>query len=175
MSDHDPTDVDRLLGALRGPPPPALPPELPNERPAWQWPGLAMAAAVLIAFGAATLSPSRDPRVTRGGGSSGPEVELRVVIDDGGRAQRVRRSQSYPIGQQVFFGVAADPGAGVSLWVDGPEGRETVTRVEAGPTLETLNRAFLLDQAGTWTFTLAAAPVGVCPPQSCSQVTVRVR
>ncbi len=175
MTDHDATDVDRILGAMRGPDPPALPPALPTERQLGRRSSLAMAAALVLAMGAAALSASRDPQVTRGTGSVGPGVALRVVIDDGGRAERIRRSQTYPVGQQIFFGVAADRTVGVSLWVDGPSGREVVTRVDAGPTLQTLSTAYLLDQAGTWTFTLAAAPVGICPPDSCDQVTVKVR
>jgi hypothetical protein len=102
-------------------------------------------------------------------------VALRVVVDSGGRAERVRRTQIYPLGQQVFFGVRADPVASVSLWVDGPSGREVVARVDAGPDLTTLPTAYLLDQSGIWTFTLSAAAVGVCPPDSCDTVTIKIR
>jgi hypothetical protein len=175
LGDSDPGDVDRILGALRGPDPPAAPPALPDERPLWRRPASALAAAVLLAVGVGTLAGPRDPVRTRGVGNTEPQVELRVVVDDGGRAERVRRTQDYPVGQQVFFGVSAEPQTAVSLWVDGPTGREVVTRVDAGPSLQTLPTAYVLDQAGTWTFRLAAAPVGVCPPESCDQVMVTVR
>ncbi len=176
MTQHDdPTDVDRILGALRGPEPPSAPPVLPDEQAWWRRPQVALAAAVLLAVGAWSLAAPRDPPQTRGVGGPVPTVELRVVVDDDGRAVRVNRRQAYPVGQRVFFGVKAEPLSGVSLWVDGPGGRDVITRVDAGPEVETLDVAYQLDQPGEWTFRLAAAPAGVCPEESCDVVTVTAR
>ena len=174
MTDHDPTDVDRILGALRGPDPPEAPPVLPAESTWWSYRGWALAAALMLTVVAGGVLSGPEGPTARGVGAGAPEVDLRVVVDDGGRATRIRRGRAYPLGQQVFFGVGAEPEAEVSLWVDGPTGRQVVTRVQAGPEVQTLPMSFLLDAAGTWSFYLAAAPVGVCPPGSCDSVEVRV-
>ncbi len=174
MTDHDLSDVDRILGALRGPDPPEAPPALPVETSLWSYRGWALAAAVMLTVVAGGLLSGPESPTARGVGAGAPEVDLRVVVDDGGRATRIRRGQAYPLGQQVFFGVGAGATAELSLWVDGPTGRQVVTRTEAGPEVRTLPMSFLLDAAGTWTFYLAAAPVGVCPPESCDAVEVRV-
>ncbi|GEM_PF-5317375 len=177
MTDRDPTDVDRILGALRGPAPPDAPPALPDERPLWRRPVLALAAAVLLGIGIGTLgNPEPEPLATRGATAAAPTaVELRVVVDADGTAQRINRTTAYPVGQLVFFGIAAEPQADVTLWVKGPSGSESLAKLATGPTLHTLPTAFALDQPGAWTFHLTTGNLGQCPPESCDRVTVTVR
>lgn len=67
-------DVDRLLQAMQGPPPPSAPPELPQEPDQAGGHGLvpwALAAAVVLGVGVLSLAPDK-PWSTRGANEGAP-------------------------------------------------------------------------------------------------------
>jgi len=176
---HDPID---WIEHLKGPDPPAAAPAwdapMPS-RPRWGMVGL---AGTGLAIAAATLLwvavPSQDGTRLRGA-AGGVDIDLRVVTlsDDG--AQRLREGEVYVEGQQLAFRVAATPAGPVSLWVEGPAGRQDLGTHERGPTPEDVVTpegllTFTLDRPGAWAIHASSSGLGSCPPDACASRTVDV-
>ena len=160
-------DVDELLRALEGPEAPTVAPAWPREEPIRRriWPyaaaGLAMAAAILLA-----VTIPHPTQATRG--IEGPAtVDLRMVASRGGEAVRVTDTP-YGKGERVYFRLATSRQAQVALWVDGPNGRETVGSFAATPTpVDAADAAglvaYVFDVPGTYVFSASTHGVGQCP------------
>lgn len=119
-------DVDDLIRALE---PPAAPDRPPRPAPAWpRWVALA-AAALLVGW---WLIPAPGP-APRGIGASVVALDLRMVVVRGGVAVRVGAGQSLARGEQVLFRVSSDPPGAVRVWVEGPEGTQSIAEIDAGP------------------------------------------
>jgi hypothetical protein len=171
-------DLDQLIRDLKGAPPPAKAPEAQARRP---WPLLALAATLLVAVAGGlswTLAP--EPYVALRGGSGEVQIDLRMVVERGGRTLRVSREGACFIGEQVFFRLASSPGAEVALWVDGPDGRERIAELMATPEPRDLESeqgmvSFEFERAGSHSFYLAPSWDDDCTSRACEMLTVEVR
>jgi hypothetical protein len=168
-------EVDRLISLLQGPVAPISPPDVRGieRRRRWRWaigatvPLLAAAAALLWLGGPGTGQTQR-------GTGDPPQVELRLVMSDGHQARRLHRET----GERAYFRVAASEPAEVSLWVEGPRGRERIARVQADVEPQELRQGagylvYEFDTPGHYVF---SASVGErCAPPSCDQVVLEIR
>lgn len=164
-------DIDALVGALRAaaPPPPAPPWPTPRRRAPIVLAALALAAVVL----AARWTGSRDrpglvPRGIDGGEASG--LDLRMVVVRDGAAERVDPGDRANRGEEVLFRVQADRDTEARLWVDGPEGEQTIAVVRVGPMARDVADeqgliGYRLERAGSYSFHLSprASACDDCP------------
>jgi len=195
MSDERrPRDVDELLQALQTPPAPREAPawdaeevrndepvRLPATRTRWPWLAAPLAAAAAVLF-AVIIAIQRDDApdgvLLRGDAGAPPvTVELRLVVDENGRARRVDRGDRLVKGQRVFFRVSASAEATVWVWVDGPEGVQAIDEFLA--TTEPMDLrsedgliAYELEQSGRYVFAASTGGGRHCESPSCTQIPV---
>jgi hypothetical protein len=173
-------DVDTLLRALDGP---------RSEAPAPDWAALragdrartrtrVLVALAAVAALAIVVTARPETAVGLRGATGIPTVDLRMVADRGDGAVRLTEGGIYHVGDRVFFRLAASPGARVSLWVDGPLGRETIADVDAGAAPEDVRSgdglvAYAFDAPGRYAFVAGAAGDPDCV--GCARHVVEVR
>jgi hypothetical protein len=171
-------DLDTLLRDLRGAPPPR---EAPRITRRGRWAPIALAAGVLVAAGGgAAWMLGQGPYVGLRGAAGETQLDLRMVMERGGRTQRVSRDGICNIGEQVFFRVAANPSTEVSLWVEGPNGREVIAEIHASPEPIDLQTgrgmvSWEFERAGRHTFVLAPIGDEDCLAAACQELSVEVR
>jgi len=171
------SDLDQLIRDLRGAPPPRQAPTAPAPR---RWAPVALAAAVLLAIGGgATVLLADRPYMGLRGAPADARLDLRMVVERGGRTLRVSRDGTCNIGEQVFFRVAANPSTEVALWVEGPEGKEDIAQTHASPEPSDLESgrgmvSFEFERSGRYTFILASPGDEGCVSTSCQELTVEV-
>ncbi len=200
MSDERrPRDVDELLHALQTPPAPAEAPAWPDEdeeeadevvplRPddaQVPWPVLVAAFAVAAVAVFAVLYSLPEPGAPGGVTLRGDEgvaavtVDLRLVVERDGTAQRVERGVPLSKGEIVHFRVAASEAVEVQVRVDGPEGAQTITEVRSGPELTDLRGeegliGYRLERTGRYVFTATAGETDACEAPACVEFPVEV-
>lgn len=170
-------DLDLLLRDLEGAPPPDRAPRLPVRIHPAQ---LALAAVALLSVGAAGFWLLDAPYRAERGGPVHASVDLRMAVDRDGMTYRVSRDGVCYTGEQVFFRVAAYPASVVSLWVEGPLGKEDITRQVASPAPTDLETdagmlTYEFERTGTYTFVLAPAGMESCSSGDCEKLTLEVR
>lgn len=182
MSEHDQQrDIERLLGRLQGPEPEARPAPVPEAWPASRSVILAAAAALLVAVGGlAGWQGHEHYATTRGVEDAAVSLDLRMVVERDGQAIRVHSGAEYSVGERAFFRIAASRQADVTLWVEGPDGRQQVGHFAASPELQDLSHgdgllAWEFDQPGAYVFVLAEGEVDDCEPELCPRVSLEVR
>jgi hypothetical protein len=171
-------DLDQLIRDLRGAPPPRQAPQVTKSR---RWAPVALAATALLAVGAGAAWMLADgPYVGLRGAEGTTDLDLRMVVERGGRTLRVSRDGTCNIGEQVFFRVAANPRTELTLWVEGPLGKEEIARTFASPEPTDLESghgmvSFEFERPGWHTFVLAPAGEEDCTVTVCQELSLEVR
>ena len=150
-------DLDEMLRGLHAPAPPV---RAPRPRPVWRVGVLALAAVLLLSLGIG-LSREDSGLLLRGAPPiAAPSLDLRMAVERGGSALRVSEGGTYRVGERVFFRVSAQLPTDALLFVEGPSGRERITRLQAGPQAEDVSSdhglmAYTFDQPGHYVFGLS--------------------
>jgi len=170
-------DLDLLLRDLRGAPPPERAPKLPARTRPVQ---LSLAALALLGVGAAGFWLLDHPYRAERGGSVHARVDLRMAVERDGMTYRVSRDGVCYVGEQVFFRVASHPAGEVILWIEGPLGKENVTRQLASPAPTDIETeagmlTYEFESTGMYTFVLAPAGTESCSSDRCEMQTLEVR
>ncbi|MEL6346314.1 MAG: hypothetical protein AAFV53_24600 [Myxococcota bacterium] len=154
---------------------------------AWVWPALsvvAVAAAALL-----FILPGADSSSVRlrdlGGSATAPEqlgaVDLRIVVDRSGVIQRLEPGQPARLGDRIFFRVSASGERPVTVLVDGPEGRQTLSTFQMdGASFRDVPLGddllvWRFDRRGQYRFTASIDDAGRCAPGRCDQQVIDVR
>lgn len=147
------------------------------------WPVMLLAATALLAvlvtrpdgstIGLRGISPPGAPEQATG-------VQLRLALDQSGTLSMLSRGQRVSVGDRLFFRVTTQDAAEVTLWLEGPGGREVLSRFSATapgafdvPSGDGL-QAWRFDQPGIYRF-YASSQGEACEPATCSSRTVEVR
>jgi hypothetical protein len=143
---------------------------------------VAMAAAAMWVVGVGL--PVEDAQIgLRGAQSAAPvHLDLFVVPDGGTESERFVQTQSYHLGDTVFFRVSADQPSDVSVWVDGPEGFGELGAQPVGAKPVNLGEKgqatwYRFEGQGRYVFMASSAPPradGVCDAPGCVSREVEV-
>lgn len=156
----DDESLDAMIRGLELPPPPARAPRPTPQR--WGLPvALALAAAVLLAVGAASLGDRDHARLRGTPTEAAPVLDLRMAVERASTTMRVTDGGRYHLGERVFFRVSANQSTSAVLWVEGPDGRQIIERLQVGPKVEDVGDAhglvsYVFDRAGRYTFGLSS-------------------
>ncbi len=178
-------ELDALVGALRlrGAPPAAAPPwepEVVRRRPAgrrtvaWSGGGVWGAAAVAVL----TLQPPEVAPVREDGrrGASAPETaeaRLWLSVERDGERVRIASGEQVASGERIFFRVGSSAAATLHVWAEGPEGYARVVELSSeGPPQNVPELAYVLAEAGTYTFVASVEGWQQCTPPSCVRFEV---
>lgn len=156
----DDESLDAMIRGLELPPPRARAPR-PAPRRFGVPVALALAAAVLLAVGASPLGDRDQARLRGTSIEAGPVLDLRMAVERASTTMRVTDGGRYHLGERVFFRVSASRSTSAVLWVEGPDGRQVIERLQVGPTVEDVGDAqglvsFVFDRAGHYTFGLSS-------------------
>ena len=150
----------------------------------WKWGGLALACAAA----AATLviaSPSEPTTTTRSLGvplattADSPHVQLRLAVERDSGAVLLERGELVSVGERVFFQVSTDGPGEVTLWSEGPEGRQRLSQftTTAGKIVDVPSGGGLLawrfESPGLYRFWVVSGE-GDCPSERCDSQSVEV-
>jgi hypothetical protein len=190
-------DVDALLASLHTPaaprpapaweahaadPSPRPLPSPEHRRPWKRWTGigvgLALAAAALFTL---TGRPTDEPGF-RGSEASDvmAEVDLRLVVHDGASTQRLGSQDTIERGTRIFFRVGSTPAAELLVRVEGPDGTEEISTIEAEPSPVDLRSshgllAYVPTTPGRYRFLASTDPEGPCVSPGCASIELDVR
>ena len=150
--------IDAMILGLELPPPPARAP-----RPARRWGvpvAVALAAVALLAVGASFQVDLDQARLRGTPVETSPDLDLRMAVERASTTMRVTDGGRYHLGERVFFRVSASQSTPAVLWVEGPEGRQIIERLQVGPKVEDVGDAqglvsYVFDRAGRYTFGLS--------------------
>jgi len=127
--------LEDQLARLKAPPPPPCPPAIPVERERGAWWLMAAAVLLTVSFGVMQRGPYQSARGGTGAASFAAALtELRMVVERDGLALRLRDRATCGVGERVYFRVAGDPSARLTLAVEGPDGVEPI--LDFHPTLQ---------------------------------------
>lgn len=186
MPDLDPTDpIDELVRQLGVREAPRAPPQLdwvPRRRRLW--PAiLAIAAAALLTVGAQQWARAPEPaepgEPTEGARgllrSHNSAVALYLSARRDERVWRLADQEQLRVGDEVYFRLSASRPAEVRLWVDGPEGRSEIAKINVDTQLRDARigddlYGWSFDRPGFYSF--CAAPTDGLSPQDCTLVQV---
>ncbi len=156
-------------------------PAAPARRAPRGW----LAAGALVTLGAVLVVtvPQTPPEPGLRGGvpvAAGPSLALEVYVQASPGAEPVRLDPRAPrrVGDRLYLRVGTLGGSvPVTVWVESPEGREEVARLDATPTLGWVGegRTFVaLDVAGPWRVVVSSDP-DTCAEPTCSVVEMDVQ
>ncbi len=182
------------IAALEGPPAPHNPPPLLWDDPPaaavaeaaeqilgsgrgglWRTAGLGLAATA-AAVGV-LLQPVAGGSTTRGWvAHPDAPVFMQVAIDHRGDLRRYLAGTQVPIGDVAWFRVTASDA--VTVWVDGPVGREVLARSAAAQGLLESPGGYVtyrFEIPGSYLFSTSTVGLATCTPGWCDRVLVEVR
>lgn len=151
----------------------------PSRVRALRWPVAALAVAAAV-FLLVRPPPTSDPRTGMRGmfpaadaDTEPVQVSLRLAVEQGSVTQLLRPEQPAATGDRIFFRVSTTGAGPITVWGDGPTGRQALSRFEADGAGEfdvPLNDALLawrFDTPGRYRFWATPEADGRCPPQVC--------
>ena len=148
---------------------------------ATQWAGvggLMMVAAAAMLW----LADPTPSDVQLRGAAADPTVhfDLYVVPAGGQASQRFDQSRTYDAGDTVYFRVSADSAGLVRVWVDGPEGFETLASQPVNSHPQNVGGDseavwYQFEQPGRYIFSASTSEDDSCNAPSCAQTEVEVR
>ena len=140
--------------------------------------GLLMVAAAVMLWMAAPTQPN----VLLRGAAADPTVhfDLYVVPAGGDASERLEQSRVYDAGDTVYFRVSADSPSQVRVWVDGPEGFETLATQPVNSQPQNLGGEsqavwYQFERPGRYIFSASTSGDERCDAPSCAQTQVEVR